>query len=200
MKNVMTTTGCYCDEMISLRDEIIKSNHSWYIERKKGQSINIHKLGVVSYLSSGVVSIYNKKTNLLIDDFQAPCIVGLLDLKYNEESYYAVTKTTCQLHSIKREDLRSIINSKNLWKNVFNILSAQMYHFTKVECIFNKKNATDIVLGSIKYINELPPDLKKNISLYNFILSRCTLSRSAIYNEIKKFELEQINICRGIIQ
>lgn len=196
----MNVNECYCDGAFLLQDEIKKSNHSWYVERKKGQSLNIYELGVVAFLASGVVSIYNKKTDLLIVEFQAPCIIGLLALKYPEESFYVVTKTTCQIHSIKLEDVRKIIVDKKLWGAVFNIISAHLYHYTKIECIFNKKSAMDIVLESINYINELSPGSRKNISLYNFILSRCTMSRSAIYNEIKKLGLEKTIINRGIIK
>lgn len=196
----MNVNEHYCNGALLLQDEIIKSNHSWYVERKKGQSLNIYELGVVAFLASGAVSIYNKKTNFLIVEFQAPCIIGLLSLKYPEESFYVKTKTTCQLHSIKLEDVRDIIKNNNLWGAVFNILSAHLYHYTKVECIFNKKNAMDIVLESINYISKLSPNSRKKISLYNFILSRSTMSRSAIYNEIKKLDLEKTIIKRGVMK
>lgn len=196
----MNVGKCYCDGALLLQDEIVKSNHSWYVERKKGQRLNLYELGVVAFFVSGVVSIYNKKTDLLILEFEAPCIIGLLALKYSDETYYAITKTTCIIYSIKLENVREIINRNNLWRAVFNIITIHMYHYTKIESIFNRKNAMDIVRESINYINEISPSLRDNVSLYNFILSRCTMSRSAIYNEIKKLDLDSITINRGLIK
>lgn len=183
-----------------IKEEILNANQSWFVMRKPQQNLNIYELGIVIYLEQGEISLYNKKSNSLIINLQAPVVIGLLPLTFNDEIYCVYTKTDCSLYSIKVEDLKNIINEKRLWKHVFDLLSVYIYQYARIELIFSNKTAKEVVLGSIKYIQTLPSEVQEKTSIYDFILSRCALSRSAVYNELKRLkDSGAISVRNGVV-
>lgn len=176
---------------------IVNDNSSYLVNRKKHQRLKDNDLNVC-YLVSGTVSVFCKKNNLLVLTLSAPAIIGLTQLSGYYGYHYWRCTLDCQLWTINNENANKLFTDSNLWHDVFQISTHNfLTHFHNIHAA-SGKTVQEITISLLKEIWALEPSSRKKVSVYNFILQRSSVSRTAVYNVIHKLVCdEKINIERG---
>lgn len=178
--------------------EIIKSEEAYHARFKKNQRFNFTDKSKVLYLVSGNISICRLKDGVLILSIEGPTIIGLSFINEFSPLHYIRCESDCECHIISINDMMKLIDMKNIWKEAFSSVVETMQKYMTRDSHTLQKNARSVVFENLRAIWLLDEDVRNRTSIYNYILERNHISRSAIHQVIKNLkEQEVIDIARG---
>lgn len=161
------------------------SADSYSIRHKRHQKIECNN-GNILFLKEGSISIYKNTDNLLLIELEAPAIIGLSTLYEKSDPHYIRCESDCKFTALHKTKIINIIEKRNLWRQSFEILMWYQLIYLQREIMTSHSNIYDLVKNHIKYIWALPEDTRRKISIYDFIISRNHISRSAIHKAIQE--------------
>lgn len=181
--------------------EIVEgSNKFMRIYASNGQRINftLNNKPHVYFLTEGRVDIYRKADDIVIFTVYAPYILGIIFMFEKDDYHYFRASTDATFTAIPAKELDSLADSNNLWKHFFLMTCEITLNFFKRDQRFSSKNAYNIIKNNLESIWELPENERTQISVFKFILSRSTISRSSLNKVLKDLhDGGYINIHRG---
>lgn len=170
------------DESVSILGEHIGSSKNSYLAKhKKNQRIELIARNNICYLKRGRVVVLRRDNDLVTLTIEAPMILGLTQLNNQTKYHYLRCETDCQMLIISNEDATDIFNRKNLWGYAFNILTWHLNLYFQREMMMTHPDIRMVINEHLKYVWTLPSDMRSKTSVYNFIMSRTHISRSAIH-------------------
>jgi CRP-like cAMP-binding protein len=108
------------------------------------------------------------------------------------------TTKNSKLIAIEKSHFRELVETHNLWKEVFTITSSLMKAYFKRDERFSSKNVYDVIKNNLEVLWESPPMERKKISIFKYILSRSDMSRSSLSKVLKDLnDGGYITISRG---
>lgn len=162
--------------------DILKPNSSCS-EYKDGSIIctsQIDSVNVIQMIPYGYCSLHRCSDGLMTFSSQPPIILGLSELFDYQERFYLKTLAPVDIHTIPVSKAIDIINDKNLWRDVAEILA---YH-TELWAI---RDASLTGVDSYTSVKELlyeyleqPAIVRHQINTATFIRERTGLSRSLV--------------------
>lgn len=180
---------------------IITSEYSFVTRRKKNQRLNLKGNNQISYLVDGKVSIYRVGDGILKFSIDTPAILGLSQMRISSKTHFVRCDENCDLWVIDAQKAIELLNTKNLWKEAFEIISNQLSLYIDRERMQSKSSVKELVLEHIKYLWDLEEEVRRTTSIYSFILARNTVSRSAVHKALNELTAEGlINVYRGILK
>lgn len=194
-----TKLKCDLESVKLISNAIEKNPEGRLILASENQKLSLSEGGGrVYYLISGEVEVRRKSDDIIVINIESPAIIGLTSL-YEESSYhYLKTIMPSNLISISKSDAVNIIDSENLWKSAFKIVSMAAFSYYKRDELIISTNVYSIIRRYLLILENLPEDEKNDISLFDYILKRTTISRSSL-NKILRDLVEggYISINRG---
>ncbi|WP_370968016.1 helix-turn-helix domain-containing protein [Enterobacter wuhouensis] len=170
------------DESVSILGEHIGLSKSSYLAKyKKNQRLELISRNNICYLKRGRVVVLRHDNDLVTLTIQAPMILGLTQMANKSKYHYLRCETDCQMLIISNEDATDIFNKKNLWIYAFNILTWHHNLYFQREMMMTHPDIRKVINEHLKYVWMMPPDVRSKTSVYNFIMSRTHISRSAIH-------------------
>ena len=188
--------------VLTIGDAIMASPHSRFYQFKKHDRLGLKKLNSVAFFVSGSVSLYRECDDILNVDIEAPSILGLPMMLIEEQTHYMRCNAPCEFWIINIEDALALFDEKNLWKLLFIVIARHMYNSFLRDSRIATPNTTEVVDKHLRYIWEMPPEVRKTVSIYSFILKRVQISRSAIHIAVKtlseagKIEVQRARLIR----
>ena len=179
---------------------IERCNYSHFSERKKKQRIDMKKLNQIAYLKRGTVSMHKISDGLVTVTIDGPAIIGLGQMRGDEFIHYIRCNTNCEMWVIDINDAIELFNKYTLWNHAFDIITKYLYMYFTRDDMMQKNSVKEIVVEHINKIWDSGEEVRKNTSIYSYILSRNNISRSAVHKAV--CELMQsgvLNIKRGRI-
>ncbi|MBE4947037.1 helix-turn-helix domain-containing protein [Enterobacter cloacae complex sp. P1B] len=168
--------------------EIVEASNKFIrIYASNGQQIHstLNNKPHVYFLTEGRVDIYRKTDDILIFTVYAPHILGLFFMFEKNDYHYFRASTDATFTAIPTIELNCLADSNNLWKHFFLMTCEIASNFFKRDQRFSSKNAYDIIKNNLEAIWELPENERSQISVFKFILSRSTISRSSLNKVLK---------------
>lgn len=152
------------------------------------------------YLEKGKLALKNKENSKIISTIDAPAIIGLTRLFTNNEYHYLSSLSDCFLTAFDKENAKLVFDKKNLWQDVSNILSYIINLHYKRERLFSSFSVYGVIRSHLEVLGSLPTNERLNLSLFDFILDRTSISRSSLNKVIKELEIgDYIETKRGIL-
>lgn len=192
------------DAMNSSQQEIVneikKSPHLTRILSSKKQIMNFEVKGVknIYHLASGEVEIHNIENNMIISNVNAPAILGVSTMFIDQERHYIKTITNVEIYSIPVREFNAIIDDKNMWKNISNILSSNITSYYHRDLLLSKNNVYSIIRNQLEALWEQNSIKQEEISVFEYILHRTPVSRSSLNKVLKDLATGgYINLRRG---
>lgn len=174
------------------------SDESFFSERKEDQRINIKKNNQIAYLIEGSVNMHRIEDGLLTVTMTAPAIIGIGQFRGERFTHYARCNSHCSMWVIDSDDAVNLFDRHALWKPAYDILTNYLYSYFYRDNIVQKTNVREIVMEHLKDIWNSQREMKTSISVYSYILSRNSISRSAIHKALSELINEgRIKINRG---
>lgn len=186
------------DSTKALGLEIVKSEVAYHARFKKNQRFNFTDKGKVLYLVSGDISICRIKDGVLILSIEGPTIIGLSFINEFAPLHYIRCESDCECHIISINDMMKLIDMKNIWNHAFSsvVETVQKYMIRDSQTL--QKNARSVVFENLRAIWSLDEEVRNRTSIYNYILERNHISRSAIHQVVRNLkEQELIDTARG---
>lgn len=141
---------------------------------------------VIYFLEDGEIELCNSENNLIIANIKPPAIFGISTLFTDRDYHFIRSVSETRLHCIHQKEFIKIIENKKLWKDVSLILSWYLELYSSRDSInATATNSYSIVKIYLELLWGKGPDECKDISIFNFILSRTAISRSSLNKIIK---------------
>ncbi|OAT21566.1 helix-turn-helix domain-containing protein [Buttiauxella noackiae] len=169
-------------------EEIEKCKHAFFAVRKKGQHIELIQDNQVAFLKSGVVTIHRIEDGLLTNSIKAPAVIGLGHIHDIGLTHFIQCKSECSMWILDSNIAFDLFTEKNLWQDAFFIIRNYLYICMPKGKLIHKSSAREIVVEHLKEIWALDESERYTTSVYNFILSRNNISRSAIQKVVRELE------------
>lgn len=160
---------------------------SFVIYASKNQKISFKSRDkkYVYYLTEGEVDIHRTIDDLLLLTMKSPKVLGLSILHSDDCYHYIKTTMNCKLIAFEREKFHEMINSNNLWREVFIITSSLVKSYFKRDEKFSSRCAYDVIKNNLEVLWANPPNEREKTSIFTYILSRSSLSRSSLSKVLK---------------
>jgi CRP-like cAMP-binding protein len=172
--------------------QIEMDKHSFFMKYKKNQRHNLTAERFVYYLKSGAISIYRLKDDMLTMELEAPAVVGLSLIKEIMPGHYFRCVSECDFHVLNYSHALTMLNDKNLWKYAFYNVSELVQHYMLRDALVIQKNTHAIVMEHLKIIWSMDKEIRKKTSIYNYILERNIISRSAIHKVVTELQGQNV--------
>jgi hypothetical protein len=186
------------DSTKKLGMEIINNGEAFHAEFKKNQQFNFTDESKVLYLVSGQISVCRIKDGVLILSMEGPVIIGLSFINEFSPLHYIRCESDCECHIISINEMVKLIDMKNIWKDAFSSVVETVQNYMTRDTQTLQKNVHSVVIENLRAIWLLEKDVRSKTSIYNYILKRNHISRSAIYQVIKNLkEQNVIDTARG---
>lgn len=137
-------------------------------------------------LTNGEVNICRLSDDLVVQTLAAPAIIGITGLFNNNNYYhYISTNVNSTFVRVKKTEFSNMIDENNLWKDACLLAceKTQLY-FKRDELVYTSK-VYGVIKNHLEVLWSMPEESRKDISIFNFILSRTSISRSSL-NKILK--------------
>lgn len=154
----------------------------------KHQKIDIQRLACVGFLVKGAVAIYRTSDDALTLVSKAPAIVGLPQMRSEHKAHYHRFTEDSDIWMLPIDEASRVFTDNNLWPMAFDLLTFLLHEYFKLETLISSKDNTSLIDKHLRQIWNLPAGQREKISVYQYILARCHISRSRIYQVIKTFE------------
>lgn len=169
-------------------EEIEKCKHAFFAVRKKGQHVELIQDNQVAFLKSGIVTIHRIEDGLLTNFIKAPAVIGLGHIHDIELTHFIQCKSECSMWILDSNIAFDLFTEKNLWQDAFFIIRSYLYICMPKGKLIHKSSAREIVIEHLKEIWALDEPERYTTSVYNFILSRNNISRSAVQKVVRELE------------
>lgn len=153
----------------------------------------------IYFLVSGEVELCNLTNNVIISNVRHPAVLGIT-MMFSEMDYISIkTISNVKLYRVDLVSFNSAIERKGLWKDISILFSWYLEIYLSREYITsNISNSYDLVRHYLETLWNEYQDCLEGISIFNFILSRTTISRSSVNKIIKDLsEGGYIKVRRG---
>ncbi|OAT31266.1 hypothetical protein M975_2597 [Buttiauxella brennerae ATCC 51605] len=165
-------------------DEIEKCDQSYFAIRKMEQRIELVQANQVAFLKTGAITVHRVDDGLLTITVKAPAVIGLGNMKGEGGAHYIQCKTECSMWVLDSESAFELFNEKALWPHAFFVIRKYLHLFLSKSEMVNKPSVKEIVVEHLKKIWALSEPERNATSVYEFILSRNNVSRSAVQKTI----------------
>lgn len=195
MDNLLTTSA-----IEKITPFLVNVGGAFVIYASQNQSIRFRSLNkqYVYYLIEGEVDMHREVDDLLILTMRAPKILGLSLLNSDDCFHYMKTTRNSKLIAIEQTHFRELIETHNLWKEVFTITSSMVKSYFRRDERFYSKNVYDVIKNNLEILWDSPPLERKKTSIFKYILSRSDMSRSSLSKVLKDLnDGGYITISRG---
>lgn len=169
-------------------EEIEKCKHTFFAVRKKGQHVELIQDNQVAFLKSGIVTIHRIEDGLLTNSIKAPAVIGLGHIHDIGLTHFIQCKSECSMWILDSNIAFDLFTEKNLWQDAFFIIRKYLYICMPKGKLIHKSSAREIVIEHLKEIWALDEPERHTTSVYNFILSRNNISRSAVQKVVRELE------------
>lgn len=183
----------YENEISSVNDIIssVKKDNSFYMLRAMpNQELHfIEKMKHCVYcLEKGEVEIRRNSDRIVLLTIKAPAVIGLTTLSLSECFHMLTTITDCDFLVVEKNKIEHIIDENKLWKQAFEIVSrATIFYYERDEMI-SSGNVYGVIKAHLEQLWSLSVEERGKISIFKFILTRTTISRSSIHKIIKDLD------------
>lgn len=195
MNNLLTTSA-----IEKITPFLVNVGGSFVIYASQNQSIKFRMQNkqYVYYLTEGEIDMHREVDDILLLTMRAPKILGLSLLSSDDCFHYMKTTKNSKLIAIEKNHFRELVETHNLWKEVFTITSSLMKNYFKRDERFSSKNVYDVIKNNLEILWESPPLERKKTSIFKYILSRSDMSRSSLSKVLKDLnDGGYITISRG---
>ncbi|MFP2516983.1 helix-turn-helix domain-containing protein [Buttiauxella agrestis] len=150
-------------------------------------------------IESGVVGIYRKNDNLLIQEVEGPLVIGLAYL-FHKADIIALAHSEISAYKINREDALLAIDKNSLWQDVATILARVTRSYALRDANIIGLNAYKVVRYHLELLIQLPAEQRLMLNAAKFISDRTFISRSRIMEILKQLNAgSYITIKNGIL-
>ncbi|MBL5841173.1 helix-turn-helix domain-containing protein [Enterobacter asburiae] len=170
---------------ISATVESISNKSIIYAAPKQCLYFEKDKQNWIYLLTNGEVNICRLSDDLVVHTLTAPAIIGITSLFNNNYYHYISTNVDSSFLRVGKSDFTNIMDEYNCWKDVCLLVceNAQLY-YKRDELVYSSK-VYGVVKNHLEALWSMPEESRKNISIFSFILSRTSISRSSL-NKILK--------------
>ncbi|MBJ8898041.1 helix-turn-helix domain-containing protein [Citrobacter braakii] len=131
-------------------------------------------------LHQGNITLYRHADGIALNSESAPYIFGLSTQLLEHDYFYIRTNETSDISVLSIDDANRIIDRSNLWKGVAALLiysATRMFdHCTKISAL----SSYEIICYQLYELMDETEEVRNNVSIVSYILSRTFLSRSSI--------------------
>lgn len=131
-------------------------------------------------LHSGNVTLYRHVDGIALNSESAPYIFGLSTQLLEHDYFYIRTHEASEVSILTIEEANQVIERDNLWKSLATLLiytAARLYdHCTKISAL----SSYEIICCQLYELMNETDEIRNNVSIVSYILSRTFLSRSSI--------------------
>lgn len=131
-------------------------------------------------LHHGNITLYRHADGIALNSESAPYIFGLSTQLLEHDYFYIRTNETSDISVLSIADANRIIDRCNLWKGVAALLiysATRMFdHCTKISAL----SSYEIICYQLYELMDETEEVRNNVSIVSYILSRTFLSRSSI--------------------
>lgn len=110
-------------------NEIVKSQDSFLVIKKNGQSIDLIQDNQVAFLKKGMITLHRVDDGMLTNYIKAPAIIGLGHVCDSNLNHFIQCETECSMWVVDSKVMFDIFSEKGLWKNAFFIIRKYLYLF-----------------------------------------------------------------------
>lgn len=179
----------------AIHDEFMGTPSRFKIERIAQFTEFYINDGYVYYIiNNDIIQIFNSEKRLL-GLSKHNHLLGLVSLfRYKPRETSLTSLKNLVVYKIDDKTFSSLISKHNLWKQLSLILC---FYINKSENTYSNvsyDSISNIVPKLIHEYKEIEPD-ENTISLNKFILSRCNISKSQLFNVMKSIKKTSHNKC-----
>lgn len=136
---------------------------------------------------SGDFSFYRKYDGRLIFNLQGPFPVGITSSVAHGRNFYIKTNSPTNIIVVPFERFTESVERENAWRKVVNILTYLIdLNEEYIRLSLLNSNSYEIIKSGLYQIWGLPENEREKVSLYKFIQSRYSISRSSIDKIIRE--------------
>ncbi|WP_167467314.1 helix-turn-helix domain-containing protein [Buttiauxella warmboldiae] len=130
---------------------------------------------------SGLISLYHKNDDKLLINISHPFCIGLTGVFHEDSKYYMKSDTEVSFLVKSNAEVVNALDNLNLWKECFQVISfvIDVYESIHLSNSININNY-NIIKKSLEQIWALPEDIRKNTSIFKYIMERHPISRSSV--------------------
>lgn len=149
------------------------------VHRKASKNDSIIINDMVIFLLSGTVSV-RRGDGITLMSFSGPVVLGLSDFIGGSHDLSLFFHSPATFNVMSRQKVLTACNEHNLWFDVSCILSYVLeLVYQKLE-LSEQKTKYDTIKKYLCIINSLPAEERESLSIYEYIMSRTGMSRSAL--------------------
>lgn len=141
---------------------------------------------LIYYLISGEVELCNINNNLIIANVNHSAVLGLSTIFSTGECCYIKAVSDIELSCMKLCDLIAMVEEKHLWKDVSAVLTWYLSIYYARDELASKTSSYGIVKTYLEMLWEQHQESLSEISIFDFILNRATVSRSSLNKILKE--------------
>ncbi len=161
-------------------------DNSYLVLNKKNQRLELKRNNHIAYLEHGCITMHRVSDGLLTITIKAPAIVGLGQFRGESFTHYIRCTSDCSMWVMNADNAFAMFSKFNLWHHIYDILTKHLYMYFERDSMVQKPTVKDIVVEHIKKVYSFEEALRKETSIYTYILSRNAISRSAIHKIIQE--------------
>lgn len=165
------------------------AHHVIYAAPKQKVSFEDESRSYVYILSKGMIDIRRNSDGVIIYTTKGKSLLGLESIFTGLYFHHITCVTESQIIAIDRLAALDLFNAKNAWQAVSVILSqAAEYHYRR-DSLVSGCTTYDIIRNHLEMIWSYPEEDRLNISVFEFILNRTSISRSSLNKVLKDLTL-----------
>jgi len=179
------------DALQNLTDTLYMSHshHVIYAAPKQKVSFQDESSSYVYILNKGMVDIRRNSDGVIICTTKGKTLLGLESIFTGLYFHHLTCVTESQIIAIDRLIALDLFNKNNSWQAVSVILSqAAEYHYRR-DLLVSGCTTYDIIRNHLEMIWSYPEEDRVNISIFDFILNRTSISRSSLNKVLKDLTL-----------
>ncbi|WP_170853611.1 helix-turn-helix domain-containing protein [Serratia marcescens] len=185
-----------------IQDIIVEHGREFSVEKGYNFSLCGDDKGHVFYVNRGYVSLEESEKKSIIKFFPSPLLIGIREHKIQINlSYRALS--ICKGYFIKKDFFLKKIKTDNLCLSLAEYIGEYCDEIIKSYALIHGENSYSMIKQCIIELHMLPVNIRKEISLANYIIKRTNLSRSGVmriisdlctgkYIEMRNGKLESI--------
>ncbi|EOI3504694.1 helix-turn-helix domain-containing protein [Cronobacter dublinensis] len=149
-------------------------------------NIDVHDKKHVYILLEGKLDLYRIVDDILILSIEEPTVIGAMSVIDYRSFHYFKTSTESVLLEMSGNTFIQIIDNNSLWKEMYFLVCDYAMEFFCRDTRFSSKNSYNIIKNNLEIIWSYPVGERSEISIFKFILSRSSISRSSLNKILKE--------------
>lgn len=143
----------------------------------------------VFYLKIGEVEVRRLIDDKIISNIKSPAIIGLSTLFHEENYHYIRSSSNIEILAIESREMVKVIGDNNLWEDAFIIMSSALISLYFRDEVVSSNKVYGVVRNHIEILWSLSENERSQISIFDFILSRTSISRSSLNKILKNLSI-----------